>query len=436
MGIFGIVLAIVFVIYMSMKGFNILFVAPVASVIVILTNGMDLFSSLIGTEASFMTGLADFIIKYFSIFLLGGILASYIENSGAAQSVAEKILSITGTKKPFSVLMAIMVMSAIFTYGGISVFVVLFVVIPLAKPLFKQLNISWSLIIIPLFLGIATVTMTILPGTPSIQNIIPTNYFGTTVMAAPIMGIVSAVVAIAIGILYMHIALKKSLGKNEKFHEKETEEDSTNLKENTPPFLLSMIPILVLIVVIFGGSAFDIANIVVIGLSIAVAISAIIFHRYIPSHKETISSGADSSIKPIFLTAASVAFGVVITLAPSFEIISNFIMNLPGNPLISLGVATIALSAITGSASGGLGISMEAFADQYMEIGVNPDAMHRVSAIASGVLTALPHSGTILSTFSLTGLTHENAYKYCFLSITLPNLAAFIVAVIMGIFLY
>lgn len=387
-----------------MKGFNILFVAPIASIIVIITNDMDFFSSLIGTEASFMTGLADFIIKYFSIFLLGGILASYIENSGAAQSIAQKILTITGTEKPFSVLMAIMLMSAIFTYGGISVFVVLFVVIPLAKPLFKQLNISWSLIIIPLFIGIATVTMTILPGTPSIQNIIPTNYFHTTVMAAPLMGIIASVVAISVGILYMYIALKKSLAKNETFQVVEEEAESPILKENAPPFFLSIMPIIALIGIIFAGSALDISNIVVIGLAIAVALSAIIFHRYIPSHKATISAGADSSIKPIFLTAASVAFGVVITLAPSFEIISNFIMNLPGNPLISLGIATITLSAITGS--------------------------------ASGVLTALPHSGTILSTFSLTGLTHENAYKYSFLSVTLPNLSALIVALIMGIFFY
>jgi H+/gluconate symporter-like permease len=204
MGIIGIVIAIIFVIYMAMKGFNILFIAPVASIIVIITNGMELFPSLIGTEASFMTGLASFIINYFSIFLLGGILASYIENSGAAQSIAQKILSITGTEKPFSVLIAITLISAIFTFGGISVFVVLFVIIPLAKPLFKQLNISWSLIVIPLFIGIATVTMTMLPGTPSIQNIIPTNYFDTSVTAAPLMGIVASLIAFTVGILYMY----------------------------------------------------------------------------------------------------------------------------------------------------------------------------------------------------------------------------------------
>lgn len=171
-------------------------------------------------------------------------------------------------------------------------------------------------------------------------------------------------------------------------------------------------------------------------MTTAVVVSAIVFHRYIPSHKETISNGADGSVKPIFLIAASVAFGVVITLAPSFQIISDLILDIPGNPLISLAIATTTLGAITGSASGGLGIAMEAFAETYLAIGVNPEAMHRISAIASAVLTAMPHSGSILSTFVITGLTHEKAFKYSFLTMTLPTLAALLAALVVGILFY
>ena len=76
MGTLGIIVAIVLVIYLAMKGYSIVIIAPIASIIVIITNGMDFFPSLIGTEASFMTGLAEFIINFFAIFLLGAILAS------------------------------------------------------------------------------------------------------------------------------------------------------------------------------------------------------------------------------------------------------------------------------------------------------------------------------------------------------------------------
>lgn len=437
MGTLGIIIAILVIIFMSMKGFSIVFIAPVASIIVIITNGMNFFPSLIGTEASFMTGLTGFIVNFFAIFLLGAILAQYIEKSGAAQAIAQKVLSITGTQKPFSVLVAVFLISAILTYGGISLFVVLFVVIPLAKPLFQQLNIAWNLIVIPVFLGIGTFTMTMLPGTPSIQNVVPTKYLGTQLTAAPLIGIVATIVAVGVGLWYMRSALNKSLKNKEVFKLDEKANDKQiELKEKTPSFFLSILPILVLIVIIFAGSAMKVENIVLIGLGAAVIISAILFHKYIPSHKEAVSLGANGAVMPIFFTSASVAFGVVITLAPGFQAISDFILGIPGNPLISLSIASMALGGITGSASGALGIAMEAFSSSYLAMGVNPEAMHRISAIASAVLTDLPHSGAILSLFALTGLTHKNGFKYAFIIMTVPNLLALIAALLLGISFY
>ncbi|RHW38359.1 GntP family permease [Lysinibacillus yapensis] len=437
MGTLGIILAIALIVYMSMKGFSIIFIAPVASIIVIISNGMDFFPSLIGTEASFMTGLTGFIVNFFAIFLLGAILAQYIEKSGAAQAIAQKVLSITGTEKPFSVLVAIFLISAILTYGGISLFVVLFVVIPLAKPLFQQLNIAWNLIVIPVFLGIGTFTMTMMPGTPSIQNVVPTKYLGTQLTAAPLIGIVATIVAVGVGLWYMRSALNKSLKNKEVFKlDEKANEKKIELKEKTPSFFLSILPILVLIVIIFAGSAMKIENIVLIGLGAAVIVSAILFHKYIPSHKEALSLGANGAVMPIFFTSASVAFGVVITLAPGFKVIQDFILSIPGNPLISLSVASMALGGITGSASGALGIAMEAFAQSYLAMGVDPDAMHRISAIASAVWTGLPHSGAILSLFALTGLTHKTGFKYAFIIMTVPNLLALIAALIIGVSFY
>ncbi|MDW0117233.1 GntP family permease [Sporosarcina thermotolerans] len=437
MGTIGILIAIALIVILAMKGFSIVFIAPLAAIVVIVTNGMDFFPSLIGNESSFMTGLSGFLISFFGVFLLGAILAQYIEKSGAAQAIAQKVLSITGTKKPFSVLVAILIISAILTFGGISLFVVLFVVIPLAKPLFKELNIAWNLVVIPIFIGIGTFTMTMLPGTPSIQNVVPTNYLGTTLTAAPLMGIVASLVAIIVGIMYMRYAMKKSIAAGNTFAPYEdAKEESLALKENIPSFLVSILPILVLIIIIFAGSAMKVDNIVLIGLGAGILAAAILFHPFIPSHKTALSLGANGSITPIFFTAAAVAFGVVITMAPGFKLISDFILGIPGNPLISLTIASASLGAMTGSSSGGLGIAMEAFAQSYLDMGVNPDAMHRISAIASSVLTGLPHAGAVLSLFALAGLNHKNSFKYAFISMTLPIFFALIVALIMGITLY
>lgn len=277
---------------MAMKGYNIIYIAPLASIIVILTNQMDFFSSLIGKENSYMTGLTGFVVNFFAVFLLGSILAKYMEQSGAAQSIAQKVLSITGTEKPFSVLVAIFLISSILTFGGISLFVVLFVIIPLARPLFKQLNIAWNLIVIPVYIGIGTFTMTMLPGTPSIQNVVPIPYLGTTLTAAPLLGIIGSVVAVTFGLWYMNYTLNKSLANGETYAQFHADDQSKHeLKEKTPSFIMSIIPILLLMVVNLTGSALEIPNTILIGLGVAVISCAICYHKYIPSQKAVLNAG-------------------------------------------------------------------------------------------------------------------------------------------------
>ncbi|RDU38152.1 GntP family permease [Neobacillus piezotolerans] len=434
--VIGILLGIALIIYGAMKGYSILVVAPLASIIVILTNQLDLFSSLIGKENSYMTGLTGFVINFFAVFLLGAILAKYIDKSGAAQSIAEKILNKTGTQNPFSVLVALLIITAILTYGGVSLFVVVFVLLPLAKPLFKQLNIAWNLVTIPIQVGLGTFTMTMLPATPSIQNVVPTAYLGTTLTAAPLLGIIGAVVALAFGLWYMKFTLNKSLAKGETFADFNVKETNEELKENIPPFFISILPIVVLIGIIVAGSVLKVPNIIVIGLAASVIVSAILFKKYIPSQKAVINEGASGSIMPVFLTSSAVAFGVAITLAPGFTYISELILNIPGNPLISLSVASALFGGITGSASGALGIVMEAFGQSYLNMGLDPDVIHRVSAIASSTITLMPHNGAVLTFLALAGLTHKNGFKYQFVAVTGANVLALAAVLITAILIY
>ncbi|MEH7180976.1 GntP family permease [Neobacillus vireti] len=434
--VIGILLGIIVVIYGAMKGFSILIVAPIASIIVIITNQLDFFTSLIGKENSYMTGLTDFVINFFAVFLLGAILAKYIDKSGAAQSIAQKILEKTGTKNPFSVLVALLIITAILTYGGVSLFVVIFVLIPLAKPLFKQLNIAWNLVTIPIQLGLGTFTMTMLPATPSIQNVVPTAYLGTTLTAAPLLGIIGAVVAAAFGLWYMKFTLNKSIANGETFADFNVKESDEELQKEIPSFFLSIIPILLLIAIIIVGSVLKVPNIIVIGLAAAVIVSAILFKKYIPSQKAVINEGASGSIMPVFFTSSAVAFGVIITFSPGFKYISDFILNMPGNPLISLSVASALFGGITGSASGALGIVMQAFGQSYLDMGLNPEVIHRVSAVASSVITLMPHNGAVLTFLALTGLTHKNGFKYQFIAVTGANLLALFAVLITAIIIY
>lgn len=430
--IIGIIIAIVFIIYASIRNLSILVVAPLASLIVILTNQMNLTSTLLGTEASYLTGLTDFVMNFFPVFILGSILAKYMDTSGAAEAIANQILKFTGTDRPYPVLVALLAITALLTYGGVSLFVVIFVLIPLAKPLFKQLNIAWNIVGIPIQLGLGTFTMTMLPGAPSIQNVIPTAYLGTTLTAAPLLGIVGTVVALGFGLWYMKFVLNKSLAKNETFDDYYKGIDIESSHTTGPSFVMSITPIVVLILMNIIGSIFQIENIILISLVTAIVLSAIFFRKELPSQKQVINEGATSSIMPMLLTASAVAFGIIIVLAPGFSFISDFILNISSNPLISLSFASALFGGITGSASGALGILMEAFGQSYVNLGLDPQIIHRVSVMASAVFTVMPHSGAVLSFLALTGLNHKNGFKYIFTALAGANLLALVVVVILA----
>lgn len=192
---------------------------------------------MFGKENSYMTSLAGFIAANFSIFLLGSILAKYMDKSNATVSIANKILSLVGTKNPFNALVALFIISAILTYGGINVFVIIFALIPMAKPIFRELNISWKLVTIPIFGGTSTFTMTMLPGAPSLHNVVPANGLGTKLTAAPVIGIVTSITAIIFVLLFMKFSLNRSLKKNETFQtDEEVEINNKLLKHEMPSF--------------------------------------------------------------------------------------------------------------------------------------------------------------------------------------------------------
>lgn len=436
LGLLGILLAIGLIIYLAAKGYNIIFVAPILSILIVVTNGMDFFPSIVGKESSYITGLAGFVINMFAVFLLGSILAKYMEKSGAAQSLAVKVISVTGKNNAYAVLIGVFLISTMLTLGGVSLFVLLFVLIPIAKPLFKELNIPWNLISIPTMLGMGTFTMTMLPGTPSLQNVVPTTYLGTTLTAAPVVGIVATIAAIAFGLWYMKFALNRAIKKGQTFADFCDDASVAEVRTDIPPFFVSILPMLVLVAIVVGGSFLKIDNVILIGLVAAILLSALLFKKYTPKQKEVLNEGAISSITPLFFTASTVGFGVVLAMAPGFETIKNLILNMPGDPLISLSTAALAIGAITGSSSGAIGIVLEAFADNYLALGVSAEAMHRVGLIASAVVNAMPQSGVVLTFLALTGLTQENGFKPLFIIMTGANLVALIAALITAFIIY
>lgn len=431
--ILGVLLAVVAIIYWTSKNLHVIIAAPLASLIIVLTNQMNVLEVMLGKEQSYMAGLAGFLINNFAIFMLGSILARYMEASGATQTIANSILKVMGKDSPYKGLLAITLIASILTYGGVSIFVVIFTLLPLSRPLFKELNINWALFPIPVFLGASTYTMTSLPGTPSIQNVIPTKVLGTSLTAAPVISLAASLTLLVFGLLYMAYCLKKSLANGETYTEEE-DETAVVVADKTPNLFLSVLPLFSLIGTIFLMS--NTPNVLAIGLLVSILLSALVFYPYLPNQKEILNAATTASIVPAFATSSTVAFGTVLTLSAGFAVIQEWIQQIPGSPLISLSVSTALLSGIIGSSSGAVGIASSNFLPAYLEMGIDPEILHRVVVVASAILTVVPQSGVMITFHNLSKLSMKRGLKYSFVLVTVGHILALMVVLALVGLLY
>lgn len=418
-----IVLSLILLIFLALRGFSIIIIAPAVSLFVVLTNGLPILETF---QETYMTGFIGYVQKYFLIFLFASMFGKLMDDSGAARQIANLLLRIIGKNSKYKVLVTVMIICAFLTYGGISLFVVIFAVMPIAKPLFKELNIPWHLFIAPFFTGIGTFTMTMLPGTPSVQNIIPTSYLNTTVTAAPMLGLIATAFVIPINLWYMSFALKRSEKRNETYSSMTNPDSKGGSIEDIydgkklPNTIISLLPSITLLLVL---NIFKVE--IIFTLVGVVVLSVILFWKYIDIKKDTLNNGAVSALLPIMNTSADVGYGSVIAITTGFGVFTDAMTNIPGSPLISLFIATTALAGITGSSSGGLGIALETLSSTYLNLGLNREAMHRVMTIASGGLDSLPHNGAVITILVASKLTHKDAYIHVFaVSVVAPLLAS------------
>jgi H+/gluconate symporter-like permease len=154
---------------------------------------------------------------------------------------------------------------------------------------------------------------------------------------------------------------------------------------------------------------------VAVALAVATATLIVINYRRLPSLRESMDAGANASVLPIFSVASLVGFGAVVAAMPAFAMVTDWVLSIGGGPLVSLATAVNVLAALTGSASGGLTIALDALGDTYLRIAVehaiDPALLHRVAVMASGTLDSLPHNGAIVTLLAVCGTTHRESYR-------------------------
>jgi H+/gluconate symporter-like permease len=456
MGLLGILLALGLLIWLAYRGWSVLLLAPATALVAAAIAGEPLLAHWTQT---FMGSAAQFFAQFFPLFLLGALFGKLMDDSGSVESIALFMTERLGTRRA---VLAIVLAGALVTYGGVSVFVALFVIGPMAQALFRTANIPRRLMPATIALGTMTFTMTALPGTPAIQNAIPMPFFGTTPFAAPGLGILASIVMLGFGLWWLRRAERAARRAGEGFGDDVpapvdvaaddplVRERATTAREfdpaemhrgrhaaDGPPIHLAALPLIVVIAVNLLMSFVVLRRLdasflaearwgstslsAVAGVwSVAVALFAAILTviainiRRFPALRATIDAGANASVLPIVSVASLVGFGAVVAALPAFAAVRDWVLAIEGGPLVSLAIATNILAALTGSASGGLTIALDALGPAYMklaaETGLDPALMHRVAVIGSGTLDSLPHNGAVVTLLAVCGTTHRESY--------------------------
>jgi H+/gluconate symporter-like permease len=474
MSVVGILIGLGLLVWLAYRGWTILLLAPLCALIAALLAGQPLLANW---TQIFMGSAAGFVAQFFPIFLLGALFGKLMEASGSVEAIAEYLTARLGTRRA---MLAIVLAGAFVTYGGVSLFVAFFVLAPMGHALFKAANIPHRIMPAAIALGTSTFTMSAMPGTPAIQNAIPMPFFGTNPFAAPGLGLMASAIMLGFGLWWLAQAERRARRAGEGYayadpadpapaaadgivRERATTAGHFDPEEITrgahaaaaPPFGLAALPLVTVVLVNlimsfavlpridaaflaeaqWGGTSLSAVGgvwSVIVALAVAIAVLVATNFSRLPTLRETMDAGANAAVLPIISVASLVGFGAVVASLPAFEAVKTWVLGIEGGPLVSLALATNILAALTGSASGGLTIALDALGPTYMQMGLDPGLMHRVAVIGAGTLDSLPHNGAVVTLLAVCGTKHRESYRDIVMAAIVGPIVALVAVIALG----
>jgi H+/gluconate symporter-like permease len=305
-------------------------------------------------------------------------------------------------------------------------------------------------------------------------------YFGTTLFAAPVLSVLASAIILGFGLWWLGVIESRARLASEGYgsetvatadeqfvRTRATNADNFDLAElphghrsdELPPFALAVAPILIVLAVNLIMSIFVLPRVdtgflaeprfgettlaavsgvwsVVTALAVASLLLTLIHRKRLPELRKTLDAGASSSVLPGLNTASLVGFGAVVAALPAFAVVRDGFLAVPGGPLVSIAVAANVMGGITGSASGGLIIALNALGETYAHLaaaaGIDPALMHRVAAISCGTLAMLPHNGAVVTLLAICGATQRGSYREIMMVGLVGPLVALVFVIVTG----
>lgn len=421
----GIVVGLLLFVLLAYRGFNLVLSAMVSSCVIFLFSGVGLLE---GLNSIYLPGMADFIKNYFMIFLLGGLLGRLLSDGGNARRVALCLASVirrSRNNRQFFCVLMVPVLYFFLCYAGISGFVVVFTVLPIAKDLFEETNTPWRLYCCA---GAQTVNAAILAGSLQACNVYAAGVCGTSTTAGWKLSLIAVTVFWAVSLTMLRLVLNHARKNREEFLPsgrgiQETSFDEGMAEELLPGILPAVLP---LAAVIFLSAVLKLD--VVVSLAAGCLLTVVTGARSLmPRLGASLASGALSVYGPVLSVSATYGIGVVLKNVPGFCYFESFFADLPGllgAPALGVAVAFIMASSVAPIPA--LGAQM---LEQYMAAGVSAANAHRMMMITSFGSIA-PHNAGISNAASLLRLSYAECLKMYVLFTWIPGIITTVVAVL------
>lgn len=443
----GLLAGLALLIWLALRGVNIIFASVLCSLVVIVTNGLPLAAGLSEYYAFGNLGAFTFAGRFFLLFAAGAVFGRIMGDSNAASSIAMAMVRAWGAHRA---LWITTLACAVLTYGGVVVFVVIFAMYPLGLRLLQEADIPKRLFCGALALGAGTFTLTALPGTPSIHNVISSVALGTDLYAGGWLGLFGGLLMFVSGMWYLERERVRAQASGEHFHPGPLDRIPERGADSPdqPHWVLALLPLLLVIGTIVvpriarmtmgdrlgqgTGPLYDILQFAVsqpilwpsFALLLGGLLALALFSKTRTQVLSAFGHGTQDAVMPLFNTAAVIGFGGVVTHTSGFEQFTQWMLQAPMPPLLSMFSSISLVSGITGSASGGLQIFMSTMAQDYLAMGIEAPVLHRLVTMAAGGFDSLPHCGAVVAMLSITGLTHREAYRDVFvITVVIPVVA-------------
>lgn len=414
LNIIGLLAAIVVMAILCYKGVSIFLATLVASAIAILTNGVSIPDGM----TMYATGIAGFVQSYIFYFFVGTSFGAVMQDTGCAERLGSWILEKVGTK---GVVPAVIIVGGLMTTAGISGYVVTFTVFPIAVVMWRGAKLPRHILPAVSSAG-ATIGAGFLPYSPLMNNVIPTEYLGTTIASGAFYGIVAAILAFVLSLLYYNRLIKKKFGDPSLRTDVEVDAEyaivadvvgKAGEKRDLPPMKNAAIPVLASVaclIILTNLKLFTSMQTVLVSIFLAIVLTYLLNWKRIKKPGDTIKRGLSSATTTCMVTAAVLGFGGIVSKTPAYSALVQMVLGLNTSPYLTASISTNLLAGVMASAPGGIRMAMQTFGEYFVASGADLGAIHKIAVIAGLGLNTLPHSGTVINSLDFQKVSFKDGF--------------------------